>query len=155
MSKTTTRPQATKKFKALVAYLGSEDRAVTAWNKSYPDNKIPAKAKAEQPSTEVQALVDAGFSLAEAQEFVGEKAAPAEPTTSRELGEALVTDSGLVPVRGRVYGDGKVLEACARVLKNGKPEIVRNAGETRTKGVLVYRTDDGKNFAVQNLGQPA
>lgn len=156
MSTTTTRkPKSTKKFKALVAYLGSEEKAITAWNKANPESPI---GDASTVSAGVQQLLDAGFTLAEAKEFAAETdAAPAkdEPLTSKENGDVLTAQAGLVPVRGRVYGDGDLLEAGARVLKTGKPEVLRNSGETRTKGVLVYRTDDGKNFAIQNLGEPS
>jgi len=79
------------------------------------------------------------------------RAATTNPSLAK--GEVLVAKAGLTPVRGRVYVTGAVIEAQARVLKTGKPEVVRNTGTHRTKGVLVYRHDKD-TAALQNLGEP-
>lgn len=129
MSNTTTKPKATKEFKALVASLGSQELAATAWNALHPENPVKVKAKTEEP-------------------------AEAAPLTSYEVSQALVAQAGFVPVRGRVYATPEIIEAQVRVLKTGKPEVVRTSGEHRTKAVVIYRTDDGTTVAVQNLGQP-
>lgn len=73
------------------------------------------------------------------------------PSTAKELVDAAIAEAGFIPVRGRVYGDGSLLEAGARVLKSGKTEVVRLAGEHRVKAVCVFRTDSG-SVAFQNLG---
>ena len=66
--------------------------------------------------------------------------------------EVLVAKAGFIPVRGRVYSSAALIEAQVRVLRSGKPEVVKTPGEHRTKGVLVYRTDNGDGVALQNLG---
>lgn len=79
------------------------------------------------------------------------RAATTNPSLAK--GEELVAKAGLTPVRGRVYVTTAVIEAQVRVLKSGKPEVVRNEGTHRTKGVLVYRHDKS-TVALQNLGEP-
>lgn len=150
---TTTNPTRTKKFKALVAVLGSEEAAVAAWNAGNPDNQIGGSTPV---STEVQTLIDAGFTREEAEKYAAQAAAPAPaaPLTSQELAEVEIAKQGFVPVRGRVYGNTALVEAQVRVLKSGKPEVVRLEGEHRVKAVAVWRTDDGKTFATQNLSVP-
>lgn len=147
-----TKPRATKKFKALVAALGSEEAAVTAWNARYPDNAI-GKTKEALPE-DVQTLVDAGFAEDEARELVAQKASEPVPLTSLEQAEALVAKAGLIHVRGRVYSSTETIEAQVRVLKTGKAEVVRTTGDHRIKAVAIWRTDEGDSVAVQNLGEP-
>lgn len=151
---TATNPTKTKKYKALVAVLGSDEAARVAWNHAHPDNQIGETGQALPEN--VQKLVDAGFSVEEAKSLVGTPSQPVAvaPLTSQEQGEALVGKAGLVPVRGRIYATGAIIEAQVRVLKTGKPELIRNEGTHRTKAVLIYRTDDGLTAAVQNLGVP-
>jgi hypothetical protein len=157
---TVKNPRATKKFKGLVALLEDEDRAVIAWNASNPDNLIPV-ADTTEPSAEVAKLMKAGFKREEAETALAAAAttdttaAPETveaPLTSSEQGEVLAAKAGLIPVRGRVYSHPALIEAQARVLKTGTPELVQQPGEHRTKAVLVYRLDDGKGLALQNHG---
>lgn len=75
----------------------------------------------------------------------------AEDRTAKEQIDAAIADAGFAPVRGRVYGDGSLLEAGARVLKTGRTEIVRLAGDHRIQAVCVFRAESG-SFAFQNLG---
>jgi len=152
MSSTTTKPRTTKKFKALIAHLGSEEAAVNAWNSAFPDNPIAV----ELPE-EVAVLVAAGFTEEQARAALGAKDAPKqEPValTSKEQADVLVAKEGLTHVRGRVYTNPDLIEAQVRVLKTGKPEIVRTPGSHRTKAVAIWQTDEG-SVAVQNLGEPA
>lgn len=152
---TITKPRATKKFKALVAVLGSEDKAIAAWNKHNPDSPIGEV----EVDPQIAQLVAAGFSVEEAQEALAEvdaePKAEAAPLTSHEIADAAVAQAGLTHFRGRVYSGANLIEAQVRVLKTGKPEIVKHSGETKTKGVVVYRTDDGTNVVLQNLGVPS
>ena len=117
MSKTT-NPTRTKRFKALVAVLGTEEAAITAWNSTHPERQIE---------------------VAEA------------PKTAKELVDDAIAEAGFSPVRGRVYGNGSLLEAGARVLKTGSTEIVRLGGDFRVKAVCVFKTEAG-SVAFQNLG---
>lgn len=151
-----TKPRATKKFKSLVAVLGSEEAAVTAWNRAHPDNKIKVKDEPEALPEAVQMLVDAGFTVEQAREALaaaGETEPEAKALSSQELAEALVAKSGMIHVRGRVYTTTEIIEAQVRVLKTGKPEIVRTSGDHRIKAVAIWRTDSGDVAAVQNLGE--
>lgn len=157
---TTARPKASKKFKALVATLGTEEAAVVAWNSAFPDNRIADTKKVQTALPEgVQTLITAGFSEAEARELVASKGVTTTteataPLTSQERAEALVAKEGLTHVRGRVYTNSLLIEAQVRVLKTGKPEVVRTPGSHRTKAVVLWQTDEG-SVAVQNLGSPA
>jgi len=140
----------TKKFKALVAVLGSEEAARTAWDAANPSNPVaPVEADTDP---QVKLLVEAGFSPEDAEKY----AAQVSPTslTSKEQVDVAIAKRGLVPVRGRVYGTFALIEACVRVLKTGKPEVVDLAGERHIKAVAIWRTDDGESFAQQNLGEP-
>ncbi len=153
----TTRPRATADFKALLAFFGSEEQAIVAWNAKHPDNPIgDVAAPAAEFTPEVQRLIDAGFITVEQARAQGETpAAPAapKPVTSKEIADALIEQNGLSPVRGRVYTTPELIEAQVRVLKTGKPEIVKFSGEHRTKAVAVFRTDAGDSVALQNLGE--
>ena len=157
MSTTVKNPRATKKFKALLALVKNDDAAVLAWNAANPDNAI---AVAEPEITaEEQALVASGFTLAQAKAALAAAASTTgtpqpepEKLTSAQQGEVLVAKAGFIPVRGRVYSSAALIEAQVRVLRSGKPEVVKTPGEHRTKGVLVYRTDNGDGVALQNLG---
>lgn len=150
-SSTTTDVRTTQKFKALAAYFGSEDAAIQRWNTLNPNEQIDAKGKVQLPKA-VQDLVDAGFTVEEAQAVVVE--APAE-VTAKDAADALVEKRGLIHVRGRVYVNPTMIETAVRVLKTGKPEIVDVAGAHRTKAVLIFRTEDEASVALQNLGEPS
>lgn len=168
MSTTTTtvrKPRATKAFKQLLDFLGSDAAAVAQWNKVHPDNQIPVEGTttvvAADPLTpEARALVEAGLITEEdALAVIGgapaateAPAAPPAPATSKDLGDVLVAEQGFVFSKGRVYTTPTLIEAQVRVFKTGKPEIVDVEGSRRTKGVLVFRTDDGASVALQNLG---
>lgn len=111
-----------KDFKRLLSLLNGDDKAaVEAWNATHPDKPIG--------TTEV------------------------DPATlsSKDQADVLVAQAGMIHIRGRVYSNTTLIEAQVRVLKTGKPEIVRLTGDRHTKGVAVWRHDDG-TVALQNLG---
>ena len=152
MSTTATKPKTTKKFKALAVALGSEEAAITAWNSAFPENPIAV----ELPES-VAVLVAAGFTEDQARAALDAKSAPKQDAvalTSKEQADVLVAKEGLTHVRGRVYTNPDLIEAQVRVLKTGKPEIVRTPGSHRTTAVAIWQTDEG-SVAVQNLGEPA
>jgi hypothetical protein len=110
----------------------------------------PVERNDEQLTTLIAALTEAfGPAAAAATEQAVTEAA--EDRSAKEQIDAAIAEAGFVPVRGRVYGDGSLLEAGARVLKTGRTEIVRLAGDHRTKAVCVFRTESG-SVAFQNLG---
>lgn len=160
MSETTTikHPRATKKFKALLALLDdNEAAAVATWNATNPDNPIGAPAGV---SGDLKKLMDAGFTeeeakaaLKAAEDAKTQTPAEAAPLTSKEHAEAMVAKAGLVHVRGRVYVTTAHVEAQVRVMKTGKPELIRNEGSHRTKAVIIYRLDDDQTVALQNVGE--
>lgn len=76
------------------------------------------------------------------------------PLSSKDQADILVAQAGLLHARGRVYVNADLIEAQVRVLKSGKPEVVRNTGDRHTKGVVVFRMDSGDTVAVQNLAEP-
>lgn len=165
MSTTTStkRPRTTSTFKTLLAFLGGDDaKAVAAWNTANPDNKITdAPASADPLTPEARSLVNKGLLTEEAALAIlagtdpASPAAPVEPVappTSKEVSDAQVEKSGLTHYSGRVYSSPALIEAQVRVLKTGHPEIVTLEGSRRTKGVALFRTDDGASVAMQNLG---
>lgn len=129
---------------------------------------LPA-APADPDAERVAALVATGkFTEAQARSIVAAAAQPqhftptvpaqaapakAEPVTSKAQADVLVTQQGLAHAKGRVYLTGAMLEAGARVLKNGTPEIIASSGAGRTTHVLIFRTDGG-DLAAQNLYKP-
>jgi hypothetical protein len=139
-------------FKALVAALGSEEKAKVAYDRLHP--AVP------EVDPRIQSLLDAGFTEEQAAKALEEqspeapaepaKLAPVTPLSSKERAEALVSDKGFEYTKGRVYGGPSLAEAIVRVHKTGKPEIVASSGVGRTKGVLVYKEDSG-DVALQNL----
>jgi hypothetical protein len=157
---TMSRIRSTKKYRALVAIGMSDEQAV----KALTPVVIEPEPLPEFPAYEL--LVKSGqFSPEEATALLASLStdepvhpAPA-PTpvpvilTSKEKGEALVANAGFTFTRGRVYGTGTLLEAAARVLKTGTPEIVASSGAGHVAAVLVYREDSG-DFAFQNLSTP-
>lgn len=147
---TNTKPKTTKKFKALVASLGSEDAAITAWNAAFPDSAITVEVPED-----VAALIAAGFTEEQARAALAAKGAPQQEAvalTSEEQADVLVAKEGLTHVRGRVYANPNLIEAQVRVLKTGKPEIVRTPGNHRTKAVVLWQTNED-SVAMQNLGE--
>jgi hypothetical protein len=137
-------------FKALVAALGSEEKAKVAF-----DRLRPATPEVDP---RMQTLLDAGFTEDEAKKALEEEATPAEPAklapvtplSSKERAEALVSDKGFEYTKGRVYGGPSLAEAIVRVHRTGTPQIVTSSGVGRTKAVLVYKEDSG-DVALQNL----
>jgi hypothetical protein len=137
-------------FKALVAALGSEEKAKIAFDRLRP--------AAPEVDPRVQTLLDAGFTEEQAEKALAEQDAPAEPAklapvtplSSKDRAEALVSEKGFEYTKGRVYGGPSLAEAIVRVHKTGKPEIVTSSGVGRTKAVLVYKEDSG-DVALQNL----
>lgn len=144
MARTNASIKNNPQFKALVAALGSEEKAKVAFDKLRPSTKVDPR---------VQTLLDAGFTEEEATAALAEKAAPVEkaaPATSKERGDQLREKQGFEYAKGRVYATGTLAEAIVRVLKSGKPEIVASSGVGRTKAVLVYREESG-DVTLQNL----
>jgi hypothetical protein len=151
-----TRIRSTKKYRALVAIGMSDEQAVTALTPIEPE-PLP-----EFPAYEL--LVQSGrFTPEEATALLASLSVD-EPThpvptpapvvlTAKEKAEALVVEAGLAFTRGRVYGTGALLEAAARVLKTGTPEIVTSSGVGHVAAVLVYLEESG-DFAMQNLSTP-
>lgn len=149
-----------KKFTALVNNGFDEAEALAL---------LGVVAPAADPAAEkVAALVATGaFTEAEARKVVEaqfftptatatvslDKPAKVAPPTSKEQADALVAQRGLAHTKGRVYVTGTILEAAARVLKNGKPEVVASSGVGRTVAVVIFREDSG-DVAIQNLYQP-
>lgn len=89
-----------------------------------------------------------------AQVFAAQKVDPTQVAKPKrpsvdEQSESLVANSKYAYSRGRVYINGDVAEAAARVLTGGKPEIVA-VGAGKTAAVLVSRTDAG-NAYLHNL----
>ena len=156
----------TKKGKALLAVFdGNKAAAARSWNTANPDEPIDDKgfrveASAEEENPKLQQLLDAGFTrevalaaLSDVAETSEVEDAPAGPLSSQDKSQVQVAKRGLVYVKGRVYARFNLLEAQARVLKTGKPEIVDVPGDHRTRAVAIYRLDDGETVALQNLGQ--
>lgn len=167
MSTTTTaRPRSTKKYKALIA-AGLDDSAALG--------VMGVSLEAAEPVVEpeidprITSLVEAGFKPEQAAQIVAEQDAgsskkkskkakkakadaPAE-LSPKERAEALVAERGLTFTRGRVYVTSQVIEAQARVMKTGAPEVVQTSGVGHINAVLIYREDSG-DVAVQNLRKP-
>jgi len=123
-----TNVRKTKKFRALVAALGSEEAALVAYNAA------EALRVGEGPTKTAKVTEPASL-------------------TSKEKGETLVAQQGLTFTKGRVYGGPSLAEAIVRVHKTGKPEVVKSSGVGRTKAVLVYKEESG-DIAQQNLCEP-
>lgn len=83
--------------------------------------------------------------------------APAETTpepetlTSKQQADVLIEESPFTHTTGRVYISGAMIEASARVLNTGAPEIVKTpVTGKRTAAVAIWRQDE-HSVAVQNL----
>lgn len=144
------RIRSTKKYKALVA-------------QGFSDTQALSFLGAAPASSPVADLVAAGFTQEEAERIIGgqfatsgavaEAVAPKVALTSKEQADALVAQHGFAHTKGRVYATGQILEAAARVLKGGAPEVVKSSGVGRTKAVVIFREDSG-DVALQNLTDP-
>lgn len=161
MSTTTiTRPKATKKFKALIAAGVSETDAL--------DIMGVAPVAPVEVDPRIEALKDGGFTEEQARNIIagdgkakkkggkkGKKAKAETPAalTAKQVAEALVAERGMTFARGRVYVTPPMIEALARVTKNGKAEVVQASGVGRVAAVLVYKETSG-DVAVQNLAKP-
>lgn len=147
MARTNASIKQTSEFKALVTVFGNEDEALARYKAVFGEVAEPVAA----PSA-LDNLIAAGFTKEQAEKALADKAAPAPaaPATSKEKGEALVTEKGYTFAKGRVYGAVTLAEAIVRVFKTGTPEIVTSSGVGRTKAVLVYKEESG-DVAQQNL----
>lgn len=155
------RVRSTKKYKALIALGMDDERALVQLGHVAAAPVDPRLAN----------LVAGGFSEEEAAQVLAsldaEKGAPApvlalvpapapepvKPPTAAEVADALVAGRGFVHTTGRVYSNAAIIEAQARVLKTGTPEVVASSGTGRTKAVVIFRMDNG-DVAVQNLKAP-
>lgn len=137
----------TKKYKGLLAAGFTEEQALSFLS------------PAQDPK--VAALVAAGFDVEQATRLAaGQYSTPAgvgavlaAPVTSKDKADALVAQAGYAHTKGRVYVTGAILEAAARVIKGGEPEVVQTSGVGRTKAVVIFREDSG-DAAIQNLVVP-
>lgn len=166
---TVKRPKATKKFRTLIAMGVSEQDA------------LEIIGAAPNVDSRLAGLVDGGFTEAQARKILedqdakaskkgkGKKGKKAKASaaikaevaevvaasmTPKQRAEALVAERGLSFTRGRVYVTGALIEAQARVMKTGAPEVVQASGVGRVSDVLVYREESG-DVALQNLNKPA
>ncbi|NUS02007.1 MAG: hypothetical protein HOV97_05520 [Nonomuraea sp.] len=170
---TSTRPRATKRYKALIAAGLSDTDALGVMGVS--------EAEAQEVDPRLAGLIHGGFTEEQARKILGDQdAAPkgkkgkkkgkkakasaaikaevaevvAASMSPKERAEALVAEKGLTFTRGRVYVTPTMIEALARVTKTGKAEIVQASGVGRTTAVLIYKEESG-DVAVQNLMKPA
>lgn len=161
----TTRPRATKAFKALIA-AGFDDAEAL--------NVLGVQAEPEV-DPRIATLVAGGFTAEQAEAIIAGKdgakggnkgkgkkgkKAKAEPEaeaapelTNKQIAEALVASQGLAFTRGRVYGGVNLAEAIVTVHRTGEPTIVPASGAGRVAAVLVYREASG-DVAQQNLMKP-
>lgn len=150
-----------KKFQALVGNDFSEVEALAILGVTVQEPDPAAEKVAALVATgafteaEARKVVEAQFftPTATAKVDLTKPAKVVAPPTSKEQADALVAQRGLAHTKGRVYVTGTILEAAARVLKNGKPEVVASSGVGRTVAVVIFREDSG-DVAIQNLYQP-
>ena len=163
----TTRPRATKQYKALMAIPGlTDERAleilgVTAPAEPEVDSRLAgliAGGFTEEQATKILADQDGGTTT-KAERKAAKKAKhetvaePATELTDKQRAEALVAQQGLAFTKGRVYASPTLAEAIVRVHKGAGPEVIKASGVGRTAAVLVYREDSG-DVALQNLAKP-
>lgn len=73
------------------------------------------------------------------------------PKTSKQQADDLIEASPFTHTTGRVYLSGAHVEAAARVLKTGKPELVPTVeGKRKTAAVVLWLQNDD-SVAAQNL----
>ena len=149
-----TQVKNTQQYAAILAALGTEDKALNAYFDIHPDER---PAETTEVDANVQLLVNSGLSVEQARQVLSAQveAAPEEPKTltPEEVGEALVAQHGYTFAKGRVYGGTALAEAIVRVTRTGSPEIVQSSGVGRTKALLVTRKESG-DVAIQNLTKP-
>lgn len=137
----------TKKYQAL-KNLGWSDAQVLSYLQPVVSNPVADLIAAGIPADEAARIVGGQFATPTA---VAETVKVA--LTSKEQADALVAQHGFTHTKGRVYATGSILEAAARVLKGGKPEVVTSSGVGRTKAVVIFRESSG-DVAIQNLTDP-
>ena len=145
MSATITKSiRANAQFQALASVLGSDEKALEAFNRIQP----PAEAEVD---ARVQPLLDAGFTPEQVEAALAEGELEVEvPPTEKDKAEALVAERGFTYTKGRVYCTPLLADAIKRVHGGKDAEIVPSSGVGRTKAVLVYREESG-DVALQNL----
>lgn len=124
----------TKKYKALLAVGLTDEKAQGVMN---PASTSP-----------LDILLEGGWNEDEARAILA--GGTVEPDEPLDPAEALVESSPYSYTKGRVYVTTSIIEACVRVIKTGKPEIVKTSGNGRTKAVLIKREDSG-DASIQNL----
>lgn len=147
--------KADSQFQTLVAVLGNQTKAKAAY-----DRIKASEAPKVETKSELQQLLDAGFSQEEAEKALGAevKAEPeAKPVslakpeeTPKERLARQVDQAGLTFTKGRVYINKAILEGAARSLRNGKAQIVEASGNGRVSHVLVVKEESG-DVSIQNL----
>lgn len=133
-------------YKALLALLGDEDKALESFQ------RLTATVAEPKVDPAMQTLIDAGFTPEQIAAAMSDDTPPvAEPEVVVEPHEELREQQGFDFAKGRVYAGAELAEAIVTVTKTGKPRIVtgRTVNE-RTKAVLVYRLESG-DVALQNL----
>lgn len=145
MSKTTAKPRATKKYRALIAAGVSDERALEVLGVAEPkvDERVTQLVEAGFSEDEAKAILSASEEQGEVED------APA-PQTAKQRAEALVEEKGFGFTKGRVYVNEEILAAAVRVRRTGTPEVAATSGVGRVAGVLIYREDSG-DVAIQNL----
>lgn len=160
---TTTRPRATKKYKALIAAGVNDAEALNILG-------VTVEQAGPEVDPRIATLIQDGlFTVEQAERIIagdgstkkkgkkgkGKKAKAEAPVelTPKQVAEALVAERGMTFARGRVYVTPAIIEALARVTKNGKAEVVQASGVGRVAAVLVYKETSG-DVAVQNLAKP-
>lgn len=146
MSVITKAVKADPQFQTLLAVLGSEEKAKAAFD------RLP-KPEATETKSELQQLLDAGFTQEQAEAALAETVAPVVSLvkeTAKERLERQVADAGLSFTRGRVYVTKSIIEAVARTLRNGKAQIVEASGNGHVSHVLVAKEESG-DVSIQNL----
>lgn len=159
MTLTDARIRATPQYKALRSILGADGKARFSAPVALAKVKALMCPDPEAPTTtsDKQELIDAGFSpehaaeaLAEVESATVESIVEAKPKSPKDLADELVASQGLRHTRGLVYTNTAIIEAQARVMKTGSPEVHKTSGIGHTKAVVVYKSDSGE-VAVGNL----
>jgi hypothetical protein len=144
MARTNAALKNNPQFQALVATLGSEEKAKVAFERLRPT--------APKVDPRVAELMAAGFTEDEAKAALTEAPAEVEAKVEVDPADALREKKGYAFAKGRVYSTSALIEAQARVLRSGKPEIVvgrLTAGE-KQRAVLVSKLESG-DLSLQNL----
>lgn len=131
----------TKDYKSLIALGLDKDQALALLAKR------EAKKVEPTPEDAVALLAKLGLTV---EDVAGVVNAKSEDFEEKDATEVMVEKAGLMFARGRVYLTPTNLEAIARVLKTGTPEIAKTSGKGRTTAVLIKREASG-DASVQNL----